>query len=138
MPSVESRKANFYYAHPRNRFWQMLSSCYGQPTAQTVEEKINLVLTNNLALWDVLAACDISASDDSSIRNPVYNDIAALLNDNAITKILCNGKKAYSLCCHLNLRVPPLYMPSTSPANASFSLERLIETWLLELKPRKK
>ena len=133
MPSVQSRKADFYYSHPRNRFWQMIAVCCGQPIPQSIEEKTKLLLLNGIALWDVLASCEISGSDDSSIRNPVYNNIAEFICEKPIQKILCNGKKAYSFCTQLNLSVPLLCMPSTSPANAAWSLERLTEAWKSEL-----
>jgi hypoxanthine-DNA glycosylase len=129
MPSVQSRKADFYYSHPRNRFWQMLAICLGQPLPLSVNEKIKLLLSNKIALWDVLSSCEISGSDDSSIRNPIFNDIAALINNRPIEKILCNGKKSHSLCVQLGLPVPVLCVPSTSPANAAWNLECLIEAW---------
>jgi hypoxanthine-DNA glycosylase len=131
MPSVQSRKDGFYYSHPRNRFWQVLAGSLEQPIPQTVAEKTQLLLENNIALWDVLASCEITGSDDSSIRNPVYNDIASFLIGKPIEKILCNGAKAYKLCLGLGLALPVLCMPSTSPANASWSLERLTAAWKL-------
>ena len=133
MPSVQSRKAHFYYSHPRNRFWPMIAACCGQPTPQSSEEKTHLLLSNGIALWDVLARCEIANSNDASIRNPECNDIATLIHDKPIEKILCNGKKAYSLCRQLNLSVPIVCMPSTSPANAAWSLERLATAWKTEL-----
>ena len=133
IPSVQSRKVNFYYSHPRNRFWQMLATIHGQTFPQSVEEKKQLLLSNGIALWDVLAACEISGSADSSIRNPVYNNIVAFVNSKPIEKILCNGKKAYDLCAQLEISVPLMCMPSTSPANAAWSLERLLAAWRPEL-----
>jgi len=133
MPSVESRKANFYYSHPRNRFWLVLAECFSQQIPQSIEDKVTLLLENRIALWDVLASCEITGSDDSSIRKPVYNDIATFISDKPITKILCNGKKAYNLCCYLDLSIPIIYVPSTSPANAAWSIERLIKSWKPEL-----
>ena len=133
MPSVQSRKAVFYYSHPRNRFWQVLAECFGQPAPQSVEEKTRLLLVNGVALWDVLASCEISGSDDSSIKKPVYNDIAAFIGGRGIEKILCNGRKAYDFCRCFDLPIPVLYMPSTSPANAAWGAERLIQAWKPEL-----
>jgi len=133
MPSIQSRKADFYYSHPRNRFWQVIALCCGQPIPQSVEEKKNLLILNKIALWDVLAACEILGSGDSSIRNPVYNDIATFIDGKHIEKILCNGKKAYDLCSQLDIPLPLLCMPSTSPANAAWSLERLVDTWKSKL-----
>jgi hypoxanthine-DNA glycosylase len=133
MPSVQSREAGFYYAHPRNRFWAVLAGCFGWPFPKSVEDKTRLLLTNKTALWDVLAACEIIASDDSSIRNPVYNDVAAFIHDKSLKKIKCNGKKAYNLCRRLRLPLPVLCMPSTSPANAAWSIDRLTAVWKEEL-----
>jgi len=133
MPSVQSRKADFYYSHPRNRFWQMIAMCLCQPVPQSIADKTKLLLANGIALWDVLASCEISGSEDASIRNPVYNDIAILISGKPIQKILCNGKKAYSFCTQLELNARLLCMPSTSPANAAWDLERLTEAWKLEL-----
>ena len=133
MPSIKSLEAGFYYAHPRNRFWPVVTVCFGEQTPETVEERIRLLLSNGLALWDVVANCEVSGSEDSSISNPVYNDISKLVTGKLIRKVLCNGKKAYNLCRRLDLPVTVLCMPSTSPANASWSTERLIEVLKLEL-----
>ena len=133
MPSVQSRETGFYYGHPRNRFWPVLATSFGQPVPQSIEAKTWLLLANGIALWDVLASCEISGSADSSIHDPVYNDIAALIKDKPITKILCNGKKAYTLCRPLNLPLPVLCLPSTSPANAAWSEARLMAAWKPEL-----
>jgi len=133
MPSVESRKAGFYYAHPRNRFWKVIANIFGSPLPQSIEEKTHLILTNYIALWDILASCVISGSDDSSIREPIYNDIDSLVSDKPIKKVLCNGRKSYEFCLKLGLNLPVLYMPSTSPANAAWNVERLIAAWKSEL-----
>lgn len=133
MPSVQSRKAGFYYAHPRNRFWQVISESFKRPLPQSIAEKTQLLLTNNIALWDVLNSCEISGSDDSTIREPVFNDILSLINDKPIKKILCNGTKAYKLCLKLGLPYPVICMPSTSPANAAWSVQRLTSVWKSEL-----
>ena len=133
MPSVQSREAGFYYAHPRNRFWPVVATCFGQPIPETIVNKTQLLLANSIALWDVLVSCEITGSDDSSIREPVCNDISTLISGRPIQKILCNGRKAYALCLHLNLPLPVLCMPSTSPANASWSLERLTAAWKKEI-----
>lgn len=133
MPSVKSREAGFYYSHPRNRFWLVIAECLGLQVPKSIEDKKKLLLGIGIAIWDVLAECEIVGSDDSTIRKPVYNDIATLIVDKPITKILCNGKKAYSLCKNLDLPVTVCYVPSTSPANAAWSLERLVEAWRVEL-----
>ena len=135
MPSVQSRAGNFYYAHPRNRFWTVVAGVFGQSLPESIMGKTRLLLENGVALWDVLASCDISGSDDSSIRNPVCNDIASLVSRSPIVRILCNGTKAFSLCRkHFDLPLLVFCMPSTSPANAAWSQERLLETWRAELR----
>ena len=134
MPSVQSRESGFYYAHPRNRFWTVLARSFGQPAPASVEEKTQLLLSNGIALWDVLASCEITGSDDSSIREPFYNDIAVFVGGKSIQKILCNGKKAYNLYHRqFDLPIPVISMPSTSPANAAWSAERLTEAWKPEI-----
>jgi hypoxanthine-DNA glycosylase len=132
MPSVKSREVGFYYSHPRNRFWQVLTESFGETflkPPQSIEEKTQFLLENKIALWDVLASCEITGSDDSSICNPIYNNIADFVRGTQIAKILCNGTKAYKLCVGLNLDLPVLHMPSTSPANAAWNFERLLEVW---------
>jgi len=111
----------------------MLAGCFEQRIPASIEEKTKLLLENGIALWDILAACEITGSDDSSIRNPVYNDIATFINGKAIAKILCNGKKAYDFCRNIDIAIPIIYLPSTSPANAAWSIERLIDAWKPEL-----
>jgi len=133
IPSVQSRKEGFYYSHPRNRFWPVLAGCFDWQIPRSIEDKTKLLLENGVAVWDVLAACEIYGSDDATIRKPAYNDIAALVKDKPIEKILCNGKKAYGFCGCLDLPVPVRYVPSTSPANAAWSMERLMEVWKLEI-----
>jgi hypoxanthine-DNA glycosylase len=133
MPSVKSREVGFYYSHPQNRFWKVLSASLGKPLPQTVEEKTQLLLIHRIALWDVLESCEITGSADSTIREPVYNDVAGLINKTQIEKVLCNGTKAYKLCLDLKLSLPVACMPSTSPANAAWGLEKLIKAWKTEL-----
>ncbi len=127
-PSVRSREEGFYYGHPRNRFWKMLALCLEAPTPETVEEKRRFLLGHNIALWDVLASCEISGSADSTIRSEVPNEIGKILEEAPIERVLCNGATAGKLCrgyCDC----APVVLPSTSPANASWSLERLCAQW---------
>jgi len=132
-PSVKSRENQFYYGHPQNRFWQVIASILNLPMPQTVEEKTDMLLKNGIALWDVLLSCDISGSADSSIKNAVPNDIASLVRSFPIERIFGNGAEA---CKLYNRYVLPSTgiditgLPSTSPANAAFGLERLCRIWL--------
>lgn len=132
IPSPASREVGFYYGHPRNRFWQMLADLYGMPLPESIEEKKALVLSHGLALWDVIEECDIIGASDSSVKNAVPTDIPSILGKTQIQTILCNGslsKKIYDQYQLPRTGIPTQKMPSTSPANAAWSLERLKETW---------
>ena len=132
IPSPASREVGFYYGHPRNRFWQMLAELYGMPLPESIEEKKALVLSHGLALWDVIEECDIIGASDSSVKNAVPTDIPSLLGKTQIQTILCNGalsKKIYDQYQLPRTGIPAQKMPSTSPANAAWSLERLKEEW---------
>ena len=135
-PSVKSREINFYYGHPQNRFWKVLAGIYGQQLWQTTGQKRAFLLEHKIALWDVIASCVIEGSQDSSIKAVKANDLGAVLGGAPIEKILLNGGKAYELFlkyCQKEGMPPAVKMPSTSPANAAFRLERLIEVWSGEL-----
>ncbi|MBQ3078496.1 MAG: DNA-deoxyinosine glycosylase [Clostridia bacterium] len=116
MPSVESLRCGFYYAHPRNAFWRILSEAFERPMPQTIDEKKRLILDNHLALWDVYASCERQGSLDSAIKNGSINDFAAFfLRYPAIRVVLANGTQAFNAFPKgCNLKV--LRMPSTSPA----------------------
>ena len=131
-PSVKSREQNFFYGHPQNRFWRVIAAVFGQPVPQTVEEKKLLILDNGLALWDSIASCEITGSSDASIRNVRANDISIILNSCSIERIYCNGRKSHEL---YQKYIEPetgreaVCLPSTSPANAKWTLEKLTEAW---------
>ena len=131
-PSVRSRQVGFYYGHPQNRFWRVLERLYGQPVPPDTQGRRAFALRHGLALWDVLAACDIAGSSDASIRHAVPNDVPALLASGGIKRVFCNGQRAYVLylryldaACGL----PVAALPSTSAANAAWSLDRLTDAW---------
>ena len=186
-PSVKSREQQFYYGHPQNRFWKVIAALTGEPLPETIEEKRALLLAHGIALWDVIASCEIAGSSDSSIRNVVPNAIPQLLAETGIQAVFGNGAKACELyekyvlpetggcqktafrqmcvpiydcfdsnegdvvdLCRLNsvqnrrevgradggnefldtfTGVPIHRLPSTSPANAAYSLERLTACW---------
>lgn len=131
-PSVKSRENQFFYHHPQNRFWKVLSSVVGVDTPISIEEKKKFLLDNNIALWDVIASCDIEGSSDSSIKNVVANDLNKIIDKCNIKQIFCNGGKSYELYkkyCEKNTNLKAIKLPSTSPANAGFSLKKLIEEW---------
>ncbi|MBC3888962.1 DNA-deoxyinosine glycosylase [Acetobacterium paludosum] len=135
-PSVKSREASFYYQHPQNRFWKVVSALVGVPTPETIEDQKTMLLRNNIAVWDVIYSCDINGSSDSSIKNVIPNDIVKLLHEITIETIYANGGKAYELYnryCYESTNKKIIKLPSTSPANARYSLERLIECWKNEI-----
>lgn len=132
IPSPKSREAGFYYAHPQNRFWRVLAAVLGEEIPQTVEEKRAMCLTHHVALWDTIARCDIAGASDLSIRNAEPNDIGKLVRESEITRIFATGGKSAELYRKLiepQLHIPIMQLPSTSPANAAWSLERLIEAY---------
>jgi len=163
-PSVASREQNFFYGHPRNRFWQVTAIVFGAPVPGTIEEKRAFLHAHYIALWDVVASCEITGSSDASIRNVIPNDLSPILRGAPIGRIFTNGGTAYSLYRkYISLsdrsekkekRMPavpanekggfvgtisgerenrhvlePVKLPSTSPANAAWTLERLVEAW---------
>lgn len=136
-PSVKSREQGFYYGHPQNRFWKVLAAVCGCEVPKTIEEKKAMLLTNHIAIWDVIDSCDIIGSSDSSIKNVVPADIAGMLPKTNITRIFANGKTAgnlYKRFSEESTGLPAVVLPSTSPANAACSLEKLIEVWGQELR----
>ena len=131
-PSVKSREQNFFYGHPQNRFWKVVSSLLGEPVPQTIPEKREMLLAHHIALWDTIASCTITGSSDASIKDVVPNDLSRILNAADIREIFCNGAASWSLYEKYIRPVTgrsAVKLPSTSPANAAWSLERLAEAW---------
>lgn len=131
-PSVKSREAKFFYGHPQNRFWRVMARLCDADIPQTVEDKKNLILDNHFALWDVIHSCDVEGSADSSIKNVVPNDISVILKNSKVSRIFVNGKKAESLYkkyLEKETGITAVCLPSTSPANALWSEDRLTEYW---------
>ena len=124
-PSVKSRREGFYYGNPQNRFWRTLASYFGEAAPMTVEGKKEFLFSHKIALWDVVTACQIDGSKDNSIRCEEIADLLGLLENSKIKTIFCNGGKSFEL---LEREFPMLVektkkLPSTSPANPSFSME---------------
>ncbi len=135
-PSVASRKELFFYGHKQNRFWRVLSRIFECDEPRTVDEKRKFLLSNGIALWDVIASCDIVGSSDSSIKNVIPNDIEKLLRQTNIEKIFVNGKSAqkyYDKYLKERLCREAVYLPSSSPANAAYSVERLVVEWRIAI-----
>ncbi|MBQ0009867.1 MAG: DNA-deoxyinosine glycosylase [Ruminococcus sp.] len=131
-PSVRSREIRFFYGHPQNRFWRVLASLYGCPVPQTTEGKKTFLRVHRIALWDVIASCEIEGSADSTIRNVTPNDLSAILSSAPIRQIFVNGKTAetyYRRYTEPLIHRPAVCLPSTSPANAAWPLDRLTEKW---------
>lgn len=139
-PSVKSREQNFFYGHPQNRFWKVVSALFGQEPPQTIPEKKELILSHGLALWDSIASCVITGSSDASIREVRPNDLRIILDHAPIERIYCNGRKShemYEKCILPVLGREAGCLPSTSPANAAWSLEKLIAAWSVILPDQK-
>ena len=131
-PSVRSREAGFFYGHPQNRFWKVTARVFGDEVPQTTEEKKAFLLRNHVALWDVIGSCDIDGSSDASIRNVTVNDISLIFKTADIRSVFLNGKKAYSLYqkyMYPVIKREGICLPSTSPANAMWSVEKLTSEW---------
>ena len=131
-PSVRSREEGFFYAHPRNRFWPVLAAIFNTPLPESIAEKRTLLLENGIALWDVAASCSVRGSEDASIRDVQGVDLQPILETAHIERIFCNGQAAYRL--YHSLLQPQAgrsatVLPSTSPANAAWSLQALTEAW---------
>ena len=132
LPSVKSRENHFYYGHKQNRFWKVMADLCDELVPETIEEKKAMLLAHHIALWDVIQSCDIKGSSDSSIKNVVPTDIRQLLAESKITGIYANGNKAGELYRKYQLPLTgreAVVLPSTSPANAAWSLLKLCEAW---------
>lgn len=132
IPSIKSRELGFYYMHPQNRFWKVMSKVLQEKYPETIEDKKNLLKKNKIALWDVINSCDIENSSDSSISNVVPNDIASLLKKTYIKKIYVTGRKAlelYQKYIYFTTGLEAIYLPSPSPANAILKEIDLIEKY---------
>lgn len=131
-PSVKSREQQFFYGHPQNRFWRVVAGVLGCPVPQDIPEKKALLLEHGIAVWDVIGSCTITGSSDASIRDVVPNDISRILDAADIRQIFANGTKSYELYqkyIYPQTKREITKLPSTSPANAAFSVERLQKAW---------
>ena len=131
-PSVKSREQNFFYGHPQNRFWKVIAALFDQPVPMNIPEKKELILSHGLALWDSIASCVVTGSSDASIRDVRANDLRIILDSCPIERIYCNGRKSHEM--YEKYILPELgreavCLPSTSPANAQWSLEKLTAAW---------
>ena len=136
LPSPKSREQGFYYGHPQNRFWRLLAFITNAPEPKTIAEKTALILQNDLALWDTVQSCEIRGASDASMRHVQPNDVAALVRRLGVQAVFCNGAasgRVYAKYAQAAAGIPAVVLPSTSPANAAWSMERLQQAWGSEL-----
>lgn len=132
LPSVKSREQMFFYGHKQNRFWPVLAAVLGEEAPTTIEEKKAMVLRHHIAMWDAIYSCDIVGSSDSSIKNVVPTELGRIVRESKIRRVFCNGQtswKYYHKYQEKELGISATVMPSTSPANAAWSMARLTEAW---------
>jgi hypoxanthine-DNA glycosylase len=133
---VKSRENNFFYGHKQNRFWKVLANLFQEEVPESIAEKKDFLLRNKVAVWDVISECDIIGSSDSSIKNVEPTDLCMILKNSQINRVFTNGKlagKLYNTYQEEKTKIKRYELPSTSPANAAFSLDRLIEEWQVVL-----
>lgn len=131
-PSVKSREAGFYYGHPQNRFWRVLGTLYHDDPGQSAAERTAFLLRHHLAVWDAAGCCTVTGSSDASVKNVVPNDLRPLIEASHIRRVFCNGSLSYAIYtkhCEPLTHLPAVRLPSTSPANASQTLDKLCESW---------
>ncbi len=132
LPSVKSREQMFFYGHPQNRFWKVMSAVLGEALPTTIEQKKQMLLKHRIALWDTIYSCDIIGSSDSSIKNVTPTDLGRILKESKVQRIFCNGGTSgryFQKYQQKVLGMEATVLPSTSPANAAFSVEKLIRIW---------
>lgn len=135
-PSVKSREDGFFYGHPQNRFWRILATVFDEPSPEDIDAKKALLLRHHVALWDVIASCDITGSSDATVKNAIPVDIRRITDTTTIECVICNGAlagKLYRRYLQPVIGLKAIVLPSTSPANAAWSVERLVNTWRIAL-----
>lgn len=135
-PSVKSREMQFFYGHPQNRFWKLLARLFNDDVPADIPDKRSFLLRNRVAVWDVVKSCEIKGSEDCSITDVTVNDLSIILGKCDISQIFCNGGTSFSLYkkyCADKIGRPAVKLPSTSPANAAYSIDRLCEQWKIIL-----
>ena len=131
-PSVKSREQKFFYGHPQNRFWQVTAAVFEDDVPETIERKKQFLHRHHVAAWDVIDGCDIKGPGHSSIKNAVPTDLQKIIRNSRVSAVFCNGKtsgRMYEKYHEPVLKMKAQILPSTSPANAAWTLERLIEVW---------
>ena len=136
-PSVKSREMAFFYGHPQNRFWKVIANIYEEELPKTIDEKKEMLLKHKIAIWDVIKSCDIIGSADNSIKNVVPNKLDIIFKNANIENIYVNGNQALNLYNKYLLpiiKIKATLLPSTSPANATYSFEKLCTIWQAKIK----
>jgi len=132
LPSVKSREQMFFYGHPANRFWKVMALVLQERVPETIQEKKDMILSHHIALWDTIYSCDIRGSSDSSIRNVCPTPLRQIIEQSVVTHVFCNGAvsgKYYAKYQENETGIPAIILPSTSPANAAWSVEKLVGSW---------
>lgn len=135
-PSVVSRKSGFYYANPQNRFWRVLAGILNAPLPASTDEKIDFLLASRIAIYDAAISCEIKGSSDAKMTAVVPANLEPIFSVARVVQVFANGGKAHEICeKHLKTQIlnstgkEPIKLPSTSPANANFNFERLVQEW---------
>ena len=131
-PSVKSREEGFFYGHKKNRFWKVLSIIFAQKEPINIDEKREFLLKNHVAVWDVIKSCEIVGSSDATIKNALANDLSEIIDNSKVKRIFVNGKTAekyYDKYLREITGITATVLPSTSPANAVYSIEKLVDEW---------
>lgn len=132
MPSPKSREVGFYYSHPQNRFWKVLAQVFSVEIGQDISSRTEFILQNHLALWDVLAECEIDGAQDSTIKNAKPNNLEPILAQSSIQAIFTTGRTAFSLYqkyLYPQIGKPALLLPSSSPANCRIKMEDMVKAY---------
>lgn len=131
-PSVKSREAGFFYGHPQNRFWKVIGKIVGEEAPEDIPGRKEFLLRHHIALWDVIGKCSIEGSSDTSIKDAEPNDLTKIIGCSGLRRIFVNGRKAeemYKKYQEKSTGITAVCLPSTSPANAAWSVDRLVEAW---------
>lgn len=132
IPSVKSRELGFYYMHPQNRFWKIMTILFNSQNLKSIDEKVIFLKSNKIALWDVLSSCNIIGSEDNSINNIEVNDINFIIQNSNVKTVFTTGKKAYNLYqkyCYPKTKISAIYLPSTSGANCRLSFDSILKKY---------
>ena len=127
-PSAASRAQEFYYGHPRNRFWPLLAALLDEADPQSIQEKKKMLLRHHIALYDAVTACTITGSADARMQSIIPADLSGIFREAPIQAVFANGTKAYEVCIKY-IGISAIKLPSTSPANARFGFAELLAAW---------